>query len=401
MEAVIRLIRIYKKGEGDDDGGFLRLFVSKNLIQGAAAAILGIFVPIFLYETSGGIFYVVGGYYALLSLLYLLLLAPGMYLVNRLGYSKALVLGGVFNVLLYVIMYILTPDNIWTWLWPLAIAIVAFRIFHWVPFHVDFTIFTRDGERGRRVGITMATVAFMGVIGPILAGFIISHAGYQALFGTAIVLLTLATISYFFVPETNMKYEWSLTETWSRLFDRRVRNVMAGEFANGAETMVQVVVWPIFLYEVLDGDVFEIGAVSTIVVGSTIVVQLLLGNHLDKKKGSKEKTLKVGSTLYAIGWIVKIFVVSAAQVFFVGLYHNIVRIFTRTPFTAITYDMSSEQGEYMDEFTVIREMAVHAGRVFSLITISVLTLFIPIGWTFVIAAVASLSLNLVHQVKNT
>jgi hypothetical protein len=151
---------------------------------------------------------------------------------------------------------------------------------------------------------------------------------------------------------------------------------------------------------VLDGDVFEIGAVSTIVVGATIVIQLFIGKYLDNNAGSKEKTLRVGSSLYALGWIFKIFVLSAAQVFLVGLYHNIVKIFTHTPFSAILYDMSAEQGRYVDEFTVLREMSGHLGRATSLLAISALTLFIPIGWTFVLAAGASLALNVVYRIEN-
>ncbi len=402
MEGIFNMLRRsqnrVKKEEGN--GGFLRLFISKRLIQGAATAILGIFVPIFLYETSGNQFYIVGGYYALLSFLYAIFLVPGMYAANRIGFSRSLVLGGIFSVCIYGTMFFLTPENIWTMLWPLTIAIVAFRVFHWVPFHVDFTLFTKAGERGKQVSLSFATIAFMGVIGPILAGFIISHAGgYDALFGTAVVLLGLATISYAFVPETTTRFEWGYLETWKKLFSRDMRGVVVGEFANGAETVVNTLVWPIFLYEILNGDVFEIGAVSTVVVGATIVVQLFMGRHLDKGPDSKEKTLRVGSSLYALGWIFKMFVLSAAHVFFVGLYHNIVKIFTKTPFSAILYDMSAEQGEYVDEFTVLREIASHVGRAISLVVISALALLIPIGWTFMIAAVASIALNLVYRIK--
>ena len=399
MEHITTALRRNRHRKGkEDSSGFLRLFVSKRLIHGAATAILGIFVPIFLYETSGELFYVVGGYYALLSLLYVLFLVPGMKITNKLGFSHTLVLGGAFSVILYSIMFFLTPENLWLLIWPLTVAIVGFRVFHWVPFHVDFTLFTNARERGRQVSLSYATIAFMGVIGPILAGFIISNAGYTALFGTAVALLIAATISYAFVPETLTRFEWSFKETWSKLFSKDMRGVVVGEFANGAETVVNLIVWPIFLYEILNGDIFEIGAVSTIVVGATIFIQLFFGRYLDKHANSKEKTLRVGSTLYAIGWIFKIFILSAAHVFFIGLYHNIVKIFTKTPFSAILYDMSAEQGKYVDEFTVLREMSAHSGRAASLIVISILAFYIPIGWTFVIAAIASIALNLVYKV---
>jgi len=402
MELLGTILRRNRRRVPDDSqaNGFLRLFISKRLIHGAATAILGIFVPIFVYETSGYQFWVVGGYYALLSFLYALLLAPGMFITNRIGFSHSLVLGGVFSVVLYSIMYFMTPENLWYLIGPLTVAIVGFRIFHWVPFHVDFTLFTKAGERGRQVSLSFATIAFMGVVGPILAGFIIANAGYEALFGTAVALLIAATISYAFVPETPTHFDWTIKQTWQKLFSRDMRGVVVGEFANGAEVIVNLIVWPIFLYEILDGDVFEIGAVSTIVVGATIVIQLLMGRYLDKHAGSKEHTLKIGSLLNAIGWIFKIFALSAAQVFFVGLYHNIVRIFARTPFSAIIYDLSAEQGEYVDEFTVTREMAGHLGRAACLVVVSILTLFIPIGWTFVIAALASVALNLVYRIHN-
>ena len=208
--------------------GFVRLFISKRLIHGAATALLGIFVPIFLYETSGQLFWVVGSYYALVSFLYAILLVPGMFVTNRLGFSHTLVLGGLFSVSIYSIMYFLTPENLWYLLAPLTIAIVGFRVFHWVPFHVDFTLFTQAGERGRQVSLSFATIAFMGVVGPILAGFIIANAGYNALFGTVVVLLIAATISYAFVPETKTHFDWTVGQTWRKLFAKENRSMALG-----------------------------------------------------------------------------------------------------------------------------------------------------------------------------
>jgi hypothetical protein len=127
----------------------------------------------------------------------------------------------------------------------------------------------------------------------------------------------------------------------------------------------------------------------------------LVGRYLDRKNSSKEKTLQIGSSLYAVGWILKIFVLSTLHVFVIGLYHNIVKIFTATPYSAILYDMSSDKGDYVDEFTVVREMAGHLGRATCLVVVSTAAIFIPLGWTFVLAAVASIALNLVYRVHQT
>lgn len=399
MESTYNALRDTKGRFQKKDTGFIQLFISKRLIHGAAAALAGIFVPIFLYENLGESFFVVGGYYSLLSLAYALLLVPGMRVTNWLGFSKTLVLSGLMSIGTYTTLFYTTPQNVLTLMWPLAAFIVGFRIWHWVPFHTDFALFTTEGKRGKQVSLSFAAIAFMGAVGPIAAGFIIAHAGYTVLFGTIIVLLAAASISYAYVPETPTHFDWSWRETWQQLCSPKKRGLMVGEFANGAETIVNIVVWPIFLYIILDGDIFSIGALSTVIVGVTIILQLLLGRYLDKQGRDKAKTLRVGSLLYAAGWIVKIFVLSAAQVFFVGLYHNIVKIFSHTPFSAIVYDISADQGSLVDEYTVLREMSNHFGRATALLTTAFLTLIIPLGWTFLIAATASVALNMVYMAQ--
>ena len=384
----------FKKGMENES--FWRLFMAKGLLQGAATAILSIFLPIFLYQVSGGLFVVVGAYYAAISLIYVLTLAPAMKLVNRIGFSHALAIGAVFAVIMGIFLFKLEDTNLHFYMLPLMAAMVGYWLFHWVPFQVDFILFSSLETRSQKVSLSMATTAILVVVGPLLAAVIVIQAGYKALFGLVMILMTIAAFSYLLVPESRTKFTWSIPHTWRQLFSRKHRNVIVGEYANGAETVVNIIVWPIFLYEILDGDLLEIGAVSTIVVAVTVGVQLLLGKYLDTHVGSLEKTLKMGSSLYAIGWIVKIFVLSTLQVFLVGLYHNLVRIFTRTPFLSILYDRSAEQGNYVDEITVLREMAQHLGRASSLILIALLSIFIPIEWTFVIAAGASIALNLVY-----
>jgi hypothetical protein len=61
--------------------------------------------------------------------------------------------------------------------------------------------------------------------------------------------------------------------------------------------------------------------------------------------------------------------------------------------------MSADQGSLVDEYTVIREMANHLGRASALLGVAILTVFIPIGWTFFIAVAASLALNMVYTAQ--
>jgi MFS family permease len=399
MERItVVLGRLAQRG-GSRKDGFLQLFVSKRLIQGLATAMMGMFVPIFLYETTGQQFWVVGLFYAAVSVGYALFLVPGMTITNKIGFSRTLAFGTIFAVLQFVVLFFTDMLNIWHLLFPLVALMVGYRIFHWVPYHVDFTAFTKGGERGRDVSLMFATIAFMGMLGPILAGYIVQNSGYEVLFAIGVVLLTCSGISYLFVPAVEEKFTWTYKETVQQLFSPKFRNVLVGEMANGAEVIVSLIAWPIFLYHALNGNMLEIGALSTVIVAVTIVVQLFVGKHLDGKNDNKIQTLKRGSMLYAVGWIFKIFVISAGQIFLVGLYHNVTKIFIKTPYSAILYDMSGEQGQYVDEFTVMREMASHIGRALALGVMIVLTLFLSIEWTFLIGVVAALAVNAIYQAQ--
>lgn len=67
------------------------------------------------------------------------------------------------------------------------------------------------------------------------------------------------------------------------------------------------------------------------------------------------------------------------------------------PFNANIHDLSADQGECVDEFTVLREIATNLGRILCLVTIAILSLYIPISRTFVIAAVASIAMNFAYR----
>ena len=381
------------------DGGFIRLFIAERLVHGTASALMGIFLPIFLFTVLNENFLAVGAFYTIISIAYIFLLVPCMQIMNHIGFRNALILSGGFSVITFTLLYFSNAENIKLTILGIIPTLLLFRIFHWVPYHVSFTVFTRTGHRGSSVGLTYATIALMAVAGPLIAGYIISSFGYDTLFFVVTVLLVIATVSYGFVPNTNEKFTWTFAQTWRQLFSKKYGNTMLGFVALGAEATFSIIVWPIFLYITFSGNVLEIGAITALVAGITMALQLTLGYLLDTKKLNEIKTFQVGSILYAVGWIIKVFVLSVVEIFFVGLYHNVVKIFTQTPIETILYDMSSDQGRYVDEFTVLRETAVHIGRVLALAVIIVLSLHVSLQWTFIIGAIFALLINVIFRAQ--
>ena len=122
--------------------------------------------------------------------------------------------------------------------------------------------------------------------------------------------MIVATGSFFlFFMKTILTGELSKP---SKTFSLEYRALTVGEFANGAEVAITLIVWPTF-HEILNGDVFEIGAVSTIIVAITIVLKKLVGKHLDDKDDVRSKLSSGGAGSMQSGGSLRSFVLSCVS----------------------------------------------------------------------------------------
>jgi hypothetical protein len=79
------------------------------------------------------------------------------------------------------------------------------------------------------------------------------------------------------------------------------------------------------------------------------------------------------------------------------VYHAISKIFTETPAQTLAYDMTSVNDEYIDEFTVLREMFINAGRFGGAMVSVILLFFVSVQWVFLIGAVAALTFHFISN----
>lgn len=374
--------------------GFLGLYFGRAVTT-VSTALLGVFLPIFLYTTFNNSIQAVLAYYFVAALVYMLLVAVGAQFLNKFGFRKSLVVATIAAAGVNAGYYFMTKENA-LFVTPVIIALlVAFRVFFWIPYQVDFALFTRKGMKGSQVGVLLSTITLLGVAGPMLAGYIIIHWSISILFTISVIVFLLGIIPFSMVPRTNEKFSWGYAHSWREVFEKKNRSVVLGSAAVGAEEIVGVVIWPIFIFLLLDGDYFKVGALSSFIAGATVLIQFSLGHYLDRIT-NKKQVLRAGSILYALGWILKIFVVTSFHVFIAGLYHKFTKIFTDTSFDTIFYELAADQGHYIDEFTVLSEVAVQIGRIAAIVVVSIMALYVSIEWTFIVGALSALLLNALY-----
>lgn len=385
---------------------FKMLYLSRVTIS-SATQLMGLFLPIFLYIFLDMSLILLISFYIGLDLLYLSFLIYGCKkIMNPLGVKRSLQISVLFGAIYYVIFFVvdnyvvsgaisLEIHRFW-WLIPIALINLFFRLSHWVPYHTNVAKLTERQIRASQLSFMEATMMAIGAVMPFVAGLILSYLGYSYLFLLAVSIYLLASLPLYYLPKVNEKFSWTYKKTWRVLLSKKLRPSVIAYASFGAESVIGLIIWPIFIWQVLNQNYLQVGTISSIIIIATILLQIFVGKSLDKLS-NKKSWLRYGLFFYSLGWILKALVHTAFQVFLFSAFHNISRIFSRTSFDTLDYDIAADQGHFVDEYTVVRDMSLLIGKIIMGILIILIIPFFSLRYVFVIAALVSLLMTLLKK----
>jgi MFS family permease len=376
----------------------LRSLYYSRILRDVGAGLVGIFGPIFLYQISGSIVYVLWTYF--FTFLICVLVYPALAkMIKFASLHVWMIVGTVSVALMFFSFYVmqLRPD----WLVWATFFFVLFglgsRIIYWVPYHVDFVRFMDKHHGGKEVSLLSIFISLFGVLLPIFSAFIIERFGFEVLFVICIFVILLSIFPALTIAPTRAEYEFGYKETYRKLFSKKHIKTNVAFMADGFQGAIGSLVWSIFIFSILEGKFMQVGLVSAAIVLATCILNYLTGNYIDKFTKRKKNVIWWGTILYAAGWVLKAMVATAWQVFFVGAYHNFVSVLMRTPFDTLMYEIAADRGHYVDEFTVMREMALYLGRLLMVVIALLVLNSLGFVWMFVIGAIMSLFMNFLSK----
>ena len=278
---------------------------SNRIIQQIAAGLIGLFLPIFLFNYFEASIHKVLLFYIVAFTLYGLLVSTGAMLMSKIGLKVSMILGSLFLVSYFFSFYLL--DNGWPFALFLAVGgLTLFRMLYWVPYHTDFAEFSSRKNRGKEIALLVSIAAFISILLPTIAGLILDKFNFSVLFLMSTIIASASIIPILLLRPVKEKYSYSYWQTFKELFKRKNRKLFLAYGGDGAESIVGIVVWPIFIFQLLQGRYLAVGIISSLIILASIILRLIIGVLTDKM--SKRKLIKAGSILYAIGWFGKIFV---------------------------------------------------------------------------------------------
>jgi YQGE family putative transporter len=376
----------------------LRSLYLHRVIKDIGLEVIGIFGAIFLYKVTGSLKSVLAVYF-LVSLIYFLLLPFWAKLLRFFNLHILMAFGTILLLGNIIVLYFLSPDlSFWSktiLIFVLIFFEVAHRLFYWTPYHVDLARFMNIHHRGRQLSSLAILISLICVALPAFGAFVIVKFGFPVLFMIAGILVLISIFPIFFLSSAKEKYQFGYFESFKKIFTKKHIKSNLAYFSNGFQNIVSQIIWPIFIFLILQGKYIEIGLISAGIILVVCVLRYIIGEATDRF--DKKKLIKAGSILYAFGWIFKFFASSALPIFLVGIYHDFTAVVVYTPFDALMYEIAADQGHFIDEFTILREMSLHLGRVFMCLIGIIILPFIGIGFMFIFTAVISLLLNLISK----
>jgi len=371
----------------------IKMLYVNRIIMLLGGSLTGLFFFVYIFENLGGINGVL--YYSLLSYALMIITAPlGAMIMSKIGQRNSLIISLPFLTIFYLAL-IKLPANPFLYLHIALLAILIYKSLYWVPFNTDFAKYTDKKTRGTAVAFLSSISYLISIVSPILSAVILINLNYTALFSIVLIINGLSVIPLLALHDKKEHYSWTLAETYRQLFKKVNRKMLWSYMADGAENMVGVVIWPVFLFQLLNGEYLSVGILSSVIMLMSVVLQLIIGKSVDK--GNSRSLLKIGTALYSIGWVIKVFVSTALQVFLVSVYHNFALILLRTPFDAIMFEKNADQGTYVDEYTVLRELALGIGRLLMILVLFLLLNIASLQLSFLLAAGAVLFFNLLAK----
>jgi MFS transporter, YQGE family, putative transporter len=279
--------------------------------------------------------------------------------------------------------------------------------FYWLAFNVLTFEITEPETRDFFNGFFGILTSIAGMIGPIIAGYIISSLskfkGYTLIFSISLILFIITVILSFFLRRREAEGDFLFV----RILAERKRNknwrlVTNAHFFQGLREGTFIFVISVLVY-ITTGSEMALGTFGLVNSFTAFIVYYLVSRFI-KQHQRKKAILFGGLVLYGAIYLL-IFDISYTKLMIYAVMIAIGYPVLLVPYTSLTFDVigrSWKSAEMRIEYIVVRELFLNGGRIVSIcLFIFAVTFFnkeqsIPIFMMFIGAGHAIIYLFIRH-----
>ncbi len=340
-----------------------------TLFRVFAIGLIGIFIPVFIFKTTGSWDSLIL-YYLICSTATIVSVIPIAKLIKIVGPDISIALGAVtqFLTLIFLIKFEANQSYL---IWAAIFAGLTNPL-HWQSYHLAFS---QECTR-KKLTSQLAKNAIAGRIAaaaaPLAGGIIATILGFSGLYTIAGVILLVSIIPIFFDQYNQKGSEVTFEKIKATFSIKRLKPCWLGFFGAGIESAVYGIFWPLFLYFNFN-NLEKIGLLSTI----SILISILVTGYIGKNGQKREKKFfNIGLATSLPSWLIRGFASSFLLLTIVDTLYLLTSQFIWIPVGALSYRWGRREAR---SFFVIRSITIHLGLIFALLTIYVFKK-LGLGW---------------------
>jgi MFS family permease len=349
------------------------LYISTIIVNFGLAMVM-FWEPIYLYDIGYSLQKIVS-FYLLTYVAYFILMPFGAKFAKRYGYESSLAIGSCLYALFYISLYFVQFEA--SLFYVSAFILTLQKLFYWPAYHANFAKYIGKTEEGKEVSFMNVATSLMYIIGPALAGLIISKFGFNALFVVVSVIFFVSNIPSLITKEVFKPEKFSYFNSFRLLFQKKHRLELLAYLGFGEEFVV-LVIWPVFISTII-ADAFDMGAIVALATLVTAMITMYVGKLSDSY--NKKSILSLSSAFYSLSWFIRVFVVNATGVFFLDTFSRLGKNTLSVPLTAITYDRAKivhhDKHQHIMSKVIFFEMSLVLGKLLAILIIYFALFFIP------------------------
>ncbi|WP_078545636.1 MFS transporter [Litchfieldia alkalitelluris] len=279
---------------------------------------------------------------------------------------------GVSSLAIFFITVLIIGENASHYLVLLGGILGVGYGFYWLAFNVLTFEVTEPDTRDFFNGFLGILSSFGGMVGPILAGFIISSmkefTGYTVIFGISLALFSGAVVLSFFLKrrkaEGNFKFLRIIQERKNNYNWKMITNA---HFFQGLREGTFVFVITVFVF-IETGSELALGKFGLINSGVSFLAYFLAARII--KKDFRKKSILLGGILVYAAIYIILFNVSYTKLIIYAVVIAIGYPFLLVPYVSLTYDVIGKgwnAAKMRIEYIVVRELFLNIGRIVSIL----------------------------------
>lgn len=354
---------------------------ASTAIGSLAQSMMVVFEPIFLYQALSFTIPQVLFFFAAVYFLYTLLVPLGGKIASRFGYAHTIFYSIPFQILFWFFLMGSEKHFWFVYLAPLAFAIQ--KSLYWPAFHASMARFANGQQRGREFSLMYAIMNLVQIIGPMLGGYLTLMFGINALLVAASIVYLCSAIPLFWSAEVFVPKSYSFRQTWTLYLNYPKQFIGYFGFA---EELLAMVVWPLFIYIVVQ-NYQDTGTLVTTATLVATALALYAGIYTDGH--SKRFVTKIGAGFTVLSWLARLPVVAPFALFIADAISRTSKSLVMVPVSALVYERA--ESTHIMPYVVGCEQALSfAKMITALLAALIFVLTGSIAALFILGAILSL-----------